>query len=125
MLLIVDDTPENLAVIKDMLAPFGFEIIEAKDGYDAIEQMLEQKPDLIFKYLDNYLTHRKVSSDYLFNNSYGKKLSPRSMHNRIIKILIKSSCPTTGLTPHSFRKAVFQSRSSSALAYLIMASSKD
>ncbi len=48
MLLIVDDTPENLAVIKDMLAPFGFEIIEAKDGYDAIEQMLEQKPDLIF-----------------------------------------------------------------------------
>lgn len=46
-LLLVDDNPENLAVVKDMLLPLGFNIIEAVDGQDAINKALEYHPDLI------------------------------------------------------------------------------
>jgi CheY-like chemotaxis protein len=45
--LVVDDNPTNRSVMIDMLAPLGFELAEAVDGGDAIDQAEKFKPDLI------------------------------------------------------------------------------
>ncbi len=46
-LLAADDRPENRAVLRDMLAPLGFEIIEAVNGREAVELAAAHQPDLI------------------------------------------------------------------------------
>ncbi len=45
--LIVDDTPGNLAVLSDMLAEYGYRVLVATDGLSAIEQTSLAKPDII------------------------------------------------------------------------------
>jgi signal transduction histidine kinase/CheY-like chemotaxis protein len=45
--LIVDDKPENRAVLINLLAPLGFDIIEAVDGLDCVNKTREYKPELI------------------------------------------------------------------------------
>jgi signal transduction histidine kinase/ActR/RegA family two-component response regulator/Trp operon repressor len=45
--LVVDDQPENLAVIRDMLVPLGFNVIEAIDGHDALTKARHVLPDFI------------------------------------------------------------------------------
>jgi len=45
--LVVDDVAENRAVAIDMLAPLGFEMVEAANGVEALEQAQLQPPDLI------------------------------------------------------------------------------
>ncbi len=45
--LVVDDRPENRAVLKKMLAPLGFEIIEAVNGKDALSKAAIWQPDVI------------------------------------------------------------------------------
>ena len=45
--LIVDDRWENRAVVRDFLAPIGFETSEAKDGCEGLQQAIAHKPDLI------------------------------------------------------------------------------
>ena len=46
-ILIVDDTPTNLAILVDYLAERGFDISVAMDGLSAIEQISDTHPDLI------------------------------------------------------------------------------
>ncbi len=46
-ILIVDDKEENRTVLINLLAPLGFEIIEAVDGQDSLQKTLENKPDII------------------------------------------------------------------------------
>ena len=46
-ILIVDDKEENRAVLINLLAPLGFEIIEAGDGQDSVKKTLEYQPDII------------------------------------------------------------------------------
>ncbi len=45
--LIVDDTPANLAVLSDMLSEAGFRVLVATDGISALEQIKYLKPDII------------------------------------------------------------------------------
>lgn len=45
-LLIVDDDPVNRMLLKDMLAPLGFNISEAENGQDALTQAAQSRPDL-------------------------------------------------------------------------------
>jgi len=45
--LIVDDVNENLSVLADILTGVGFEISEARDGVEAVEQARLSRPDLI------------------------------------------------------------------------------
>jgi two-component system cell cycle response regulator DivK len=45
--LVVDDDPKNIKLIKDVLEAFGFRIISAPDGEQAVEWATEEKPDLI------------------------------------------------------------------------------
>jgi diguanylate cyclase (GGDEF)-like protein len=46
-ILIVDDTPTNLAILVDYLAEQGFDIAVAMDGLSALEHIAETCPDLI------------------------------------------------------------------------------
>jgi len=45
--LIVDDRWENRSVVGNLLAPLGFEIREAENGYSGLKQAVETHPDLI------------------------------------------------------------------------------
>jgi len=46
-ILVVDDKDENRLVILNLLAPLGFEIIEATNGKKGLEQAMATQPDLI------------------------------------------------------------------------------
>ncbi len=45
--LVVDDREENRALLRDMLLPLGFTILEAGNGQQCIEQVSVHKPDVI------------------------------------------------------------------------------
>jgi CheY-like chemotaxis protein len=45
--LVVDDKAENRTVLKGLLMPLGFEIVEAENGQDSLEKAVAWKPDLI------------------------------------------------------------------------------
>ncbi|MGM0456417.1 response regulator [Sodalinema sp.] len=45
--LIVDDRWENRSVIVNLLIPLGFEVIEASDGQEGFDSILEHQPDLV------------------------------------------------------------------------------
>jgi len=47
-ILVADDRWENRSVLVNLLKPLGFEILEATDGWDALQKAQEFKPDLIF-----------------------------------------------------------------------------
>ena len=46
-ILVVDDIPLNVLLVKKMLQPLGFTTDEAEDGIVALEKIVSQKPDLI------------------------------------------------------------------------------
>jgi PAS domain S-box-containing protein len=46
-ILVVDDRWENRSVLVDLLTPLGFEITQAIDGQDCLNQAMQTQPDLI------------------------------------------------------------------------------
>ncbi|OQW93216.1 MAG: hypothetical protein BWK79_12310, partial [Beggiatoa sp. IS2] len=46
-ILVVDDKRENRSVMNNLLTPLGFQIIEAHNGQEGLEQALAMNPDLI------------------------------------------------------------------------------
>ncbi|MBD1909090.1 MULTISPECIES: PAS domain S-box protein [unclassified Leptolyngbya] len=46
-ILIVDDKWENRSVISNLLSPIGFEVIEAIDGTDGWQKVVDARPDLV------------------------------------------------------------------------------
>jgi diguanylate cyclase (GGDEF)-like protein len=67
-LLIVDDTPENIAVLFTFLSGQGFKILVAETGEDAIENAQEEQPDLILldvlmPGIDGFETCRRLKND--------------------------------------------------------------
>jgi CheY-like chemotaxis protein len=45
--LVVEDYDDTRRLYKKMLEEIGFSVIEADDGYEALEQFIEEHPDLI------------------------------------------------------------------------------
>lgn len=67
-ILVVEDQPDNRQIIRDMLAPTEYEIIEAEDGQQALEAIAKQRPDLILMdiqlpIIDGYTATRKIKAD--------------------------------------------------------------
>jgi DNA-binding response OmpR family regulator len=50
-LLIIDDDAQLLTLYRDLLLPYGFEVLTAGDGQDAIP-IVEQNPDILLVILD-------------------------------------------------------------------------
>ncbi len=46
-ILVVDDIPLNVLLVKKMLTPLGFDTIEAEDGVVAMEKIAAERPDLV------------------------------------------------------------------------------
>jgi DNA-binding NarL/FixJ family response regulator len=47
VVLIVDDTPENLALLSDALDVAGYMVLVALDGHSALERMQRLRPDVV------------------------------------------------------------------------------
>ena len=45
--LVVDDEPDTLATVSDLLAHHGFEVLQASNGEEAIKMAFEHKPDVV------------------------------------------------------------------------------
>ena len=50
-LLVIDDDAKLLASYRDLLSPYGFEVLTAPDGQEAIP-LVEQNPDILLVILD-------------------------------------------------------------------------
>ena len=50
-LLVIDDDVKLLASYRDLLSPYGFEVLTAADGRDAIP-LVERNPDILLVILD-------------------------------------------------------------------------
>ena len=47
LILIVEDDPKNLKLIRDLLQVSGYSVLEASDGKQGVEMAKEKNPDLI------------------------------------------------------------------------------
>lgn len=66
--MIVDDTPANLALLSDALEEQGYRVLVATDGYSALEQLRYIAPDVILldgmmPGMDGFETCRKIKLD--------------------------------------------------------------
>jgi len=73
-LLIADDKWENRSVLKSLLEPLGFTLIEAEDGQDALEKAAEYAPhlfilDLDMPVLDGFALMQRLQQSPKFQNT--------------------------------------------------------
>jgi DNA-binding NarL/FixJ family response regulator len=66
--MIVDDTPGNLALLSDTLSEANYRVLVATDGYSALEQMQYLPPDIILldvmmPGIDGFETCRQIKSN--------------------------------------------------------------
>ncbi len=71
--LVVDDSPADLANIKGIVAETGCVVVSATNGKEALEKAKVEKPDLIFMDIimpdmDGYATCRQLASDQTTKN---------------------------------------------------------
>jgi response regulator RpfG family c-di-GMP phosphodiesterase len=67
-ILVVEDQEDNRQILRDLLLSSGYEILEAGDGLQAIEQAAKHRPDLILMdiqlpVLDGYESTRRIKAD--------------------------------------------------------------
>lgn len=72
-ILIIDDTPDNLAVLSDMLSEYGYRVLVATDGISALEQIEYLKPDIILldvimPGIDGFETCQRLKENHLTEN---------------------------------------------------------
>jgi two-component system cell cycle response regulator DivK len=66
-ILVVEDTPDNRQVMRDLLTHAGYELIEATDGAAGVAAAAEHLPDLILMdiqlpVLDGYEATRRIKA---------------------------------------------------------------
>jgi putative two-component system response regulator len=74
VVLIVDDTPENLQVLGDMLEQHGYDVLVATNGPDALETVSASQPpdlvllDIMMPDMDGYEVCRRLKDDSKMKN---------------------------------------------------------
>lgn len=68
MILMVDDTPGNLHALTDLLAAFGYKVLQARDGPTALDLLKNSLPDLILldifmPGMDGYEVCKRIKAD--------------------------------------------------------------
>ena len=46
-ILVVEDEEDNRQILRDLLRTTGYELVEAEDGAQAVEEVSKHRPDLI------------------------------------------------------------------------------
>jgi len=67
-ILVAEDQENSLQILRDLLRNASFEIIEAKDGEEAVRAAVAERPDLILMdiqlpLLDGYEATRRIKGD--------------------------------------------------------------
>ena len=67
-ILVVEDQPDNLQILRDLLTSEGYQIIEAQDGEEGIRAAAAERPDLILMdiqlpLLDGYEATRQIRAN--------------------------------------------------------------
>lgn len=67
-ILVVDDVPNNVKLLADLLTVRGYDVVTASDGDEALERVRDAKPDLVLldvmmPRLDGYETCRAIRAD--------------------------------------------------------------
>ncbi|WP_367343594.1 response regulator [Methanomethylovorans sp.] len=84
-ILVVEDNPVNMELTVDLLESFGYYVIQAIDGFEALEKVTEKKVDLIL--LDIQLP----------------KMDGMEVLSRLKSDLQTKDIPVVALTAHSMR----------------------
>ncbi len=68
VILVVEDDPRQIRLIRDLLKVFGYKTIEATDGKQGVELAKSKKPDLILMdimmpKMDGYTACREIKMD--------------------------------------------------------------
>jgi two-component system cell cycle response regulator DivK len=68
LILVVEDQADSRQIIRDMLAPTDYEVIEAENGEAALAVIAERRPDLILMdvqlpIMDGYTATRRIKAD--------------------------------------------------------------
>jgi two-component system, cell cycle response regulator DivK len=69
-ILVVEDHEDNRQILRDLLENAGYDMIEAKDGEEALMAAASQRPDLILMdvqlpILDGYEATRRLKTDLI------------------------------------------------------------
>ena len=67
-ILVVEDTPDNRQILRDLLTSVGYELIEAVDGLTGVAAAAEHRPDLILMdielpEIDGYEATRRIKAN--------------------------------------------------------------
>ena len=67
-ILVVEDTPDNRQILRDLLTSVGYELIEAADGLTGAAAAAEHRPDLILMdielpEIDGYEATRRIKAN--------------------------------------------------------------
>jgi two-component system, cell cycle response regulator DivK len=67
-ILVVEDQEDNRRILRDLLTSRGYELVEAKDGEQALALAQRQRPDLILMdvqipVIDGYEVTRRIKSN--------------------------------------------------------------
>ena len=67
-ILVVEDTPDNRQILRDLLTSAGYEVIEAFNGAEGVAAAIEHLPDLILMdiqlpVLDGYEATRRIKAN--------------------------------------------------------------
>ena len=66
-ILVVEDTPDNRQILRDLLTNAGYELFEAVDGAAGVAAAFEHRPDLILMdiqlpVIDGYEATRRIKA---------------------------------------------------------------
>jgi PAS domain S-box-containing protein len=88
--LIVDDELENRSVLVNMLAPLGFEILEAENGQECLEKTIRFTPEVILldirmPVMNGFVVARRIrNADFGFRISDSQIPNPQSQIHPVI-----------------------------------------
>src|SRR5215213_889855 len=68
LILAVEDQEDNMNILRDLLASAGYDLIEAKNGQEALAAVAKRRPDLILMdiqipIIDGYEATRRIKAD--------------------------------------------------------------